>query len=352
VVAFGYDGDGRTDVPALPPGLGYTAVAAGYNNTVLLRSDGQVLVLGADVWGSTAVPALPGGLVYTEIAMGSNHTVLLRSDGEAIAFGYDVEHQTEVPALPAGVSYTGVSAGYSHTVLLRSDGAAVAFGDDSYGQTDIPALPAGARYTAGVAGYNHTVLIRAAAAAVPASVTFDTGPGASSVPALQLAVGDLVPEPPEPTRAGYTFVEWRAGDASGPAWDFDVDTVTADLTLHAAWVVSSYTILFLVDGDFYSGYPIAYGEQLLASGLPSDPQKPGYVFDGWWDGATRFVVPHTASGNVTLEAHWKAEAGPTGSVPQAGLPVTGVTQLPLAAALGALLFVGGAILLPLRRHIG
>ena len=114
---------------------------------MLLRSDGAAVAFGANGSGHCDVPALAAGMRYTEVAAGGARTVLLRSDGAAVAFGYNGDGQCDVPGLAAGMRYTEVAAGGGHTVLLRSDGAAVAFGYGGMEQCDVPALPAGMRYT-------------------------------------------------------------------------------------------------------------------------------------------------------------------------------------------------------------
>ena len=62
------------------------------------------------------------------MSAGYEHTVLLRSDGSAVAFGANDDGQCDLPPLEDGVRYLQVSAGDFHTVLLRTDGKAVACG--------------------------------------------------------------------------------------------------------------------------------------------------------------------------------------------------------------------------------
>ena len=52
------------------------------------------------------VPALPPGVSYTAAAAGGSRTVLLRSDGAAVAFGFSGDGQTDVPELPPGLACT------------------------------------------------------------------------------------------------------------------------------------------------------------------------------------------------------------------------------------------------------
>ena len=97
------------------------SMSAGMRHTVLLRSDGTVVACGYNGSDRCNIPALEPGLTYTQVAAGHAHTVLLRSDGAAVACGYHDSDQWNIPALEAGLTYTQIAAGHSHTVLLRSD---------------------------------------------------------------------------------------------------------------------------------------------------------------------------------------------------------------------------------------
>jgi Tol biopolymer transport system component len=151
VVAWGWNGDGQTDVPA---GLsGVTAIAGGYTHTVALKSDGMVVAWGDNSYGKTNVPA--GLSNVTAIAAGS-HTLALKSDGTVVAWGDHGWGQTTVPAGLSNV--TAIAAGLTHSVALKSDGTVVAWGDNSYGQRTVPAGLSGVTAIAG--GGAHTVALK------------------------------------------------------------------------------------------------------------------------------------------------------------------------------------------------
>ncbi|MFT4543264.1 MAG: hypothetical protein ACI835_005734 [Planctomycetota bacterium] len=190
IAAWGNNGDGQCDVPALPTGLTYVEVSAGggvrfdftdnevydFGFSVARRSDGSVVQWGY-TWG--VVPPLPTGLSYVEIDAGNAHTLARRSDGSVVAWGENGSGQCDVPVLAAGLSFSEISAGgylhmisyetwfwpfyfidahlYGHSFARLSDGSIVKFG---WSQGALPALPAGLSYVEVSTGSTHTVARR------------------------------------------------------------------------------------------------------------------------------------------------------------------------------------------------
>jgi len=98
---------------------------------------------------------------------------------------------------------------------------------------------------------------------------------------------EQIEKPDNPVKEGYTFV----------GWDTIPETLTRNVTIKAKYTVNQYTITFK-DGDtVIETIKQNYGTAVTA---PQDPQKTGFVFDGW-DG----VVPKTMPAeNLTLKAQW------------------------------------------------
>ena len=67
------------------------------------------------------------------------------------------------------------------------------------------------------------------------TVTFNKN-GHGTAPAAQtVKKGYKATEPTAPTAEGYTFGGWFKEASATNEWDFDEDTVTADVTLYAKW---------------------------------------------------------------------------------------------------------------------
>jgi hypothetical protein len=195
-LAWGQNGHGQCDVPALPGGVSYEAVDGGFDFSMALRSDGEVVVWGRDLYDIGDVPGLPPGTTYVQISAGALHATALRSDGEVVAWGWNHQYgQCNVLPLPPGLSYVEVAAGEYHTLARRSDGSVVGWGANYWGQLDTPVLPPGVTYQRIDAGGHHNVALCSDGTLRAWGVNSD---GECDVPALppglayvDIAAGDL-----------------------------------------------------------------------------------------------------------------------------------------------------------------
>jgi len=161
---YGQLGDGTTTnrlTPVQVSGLS-TAIAAGWNHSLAVKSDGTVWGWGYNGYGqlgngtttnsSTPVPVCatppaicPGsGLSgMTAIAAGLDHSLALKSDGTVWAWGYNAYGQLgdgttinrHTPVQVSGLSgVTAIAAGWAHSLAVKSDGTAWAWGYNGYGQ--------------------------------------------------------------------------------------------------------------------------------------------------------------------------------------------------------------------------
>ncbi len=140
-------GDGRTALTALPPLPGEastTDLAASWDHTLILGSDGQVYGLGSGRSGQltggnkvrtvpTALSGLPEGIEAIDVAAGDGFSAVLGEDGIVYgtgttifedAEGYQIEVRTltPVPGLPSGVEGAALSASASVLTVLTTAG--------------------------------------------------------------------------------------------------------------------------------------------------------------------------------------------------------------------------------------
>ncbi|MFF5206375.1 RCC1 domain-containing protein [Streptosporangium sp. NPDC000396] len=155
------DGNSGVGVDRLTPGtvaglFNITAVAAGADHSLALRSDGTVWAWGDDTSGQlgdgTIGPAdnprpiqVPGLTGIVAIAAGGDHSLALRSDGVLFAWGDDSAGQlgdgtvgganaTPGPVVGLDGPVRRIAAGSLHSLALLADGSIDAWGDDTFGQ--------------------------------------------------------------------------------------------------------------------------------------------------------------------------------------------------------------------------
>ncbi len=145
-----------------------------------------------------------------------------------------------------------------------------------------------------------------------ATVAFDSQ-GGNEVASKSVKHGETVTKPTDPTKAGYTFGGWFKEADCKTEWNFDTDTVTADITLYAKWTSNGTTpppTKYTVTFDSQGGSQVAARsvEKGGKVGKPDDPTRDGCTFAGWyqeadctnkWDFAT-----DTVTGDITLYAKW------------------------------------------------
>lgn len=142
------------------------------------------------------------------------------------------------------------------------------------------------------------------------NITFESN-GGTIVPAQSILENEKIEQPETPVKEGYLLEGWFKEAECENIWDFEKDTVTADITLYAKWTedpsAAVYTVSFELQGH---GTPIESltvktGELLTA---PETPTAEGYHFEGWFKepectNAWNFTVD-TILSNTILYAKW------------------------------------------------
>ena len=182
---------GETNVAALSNSI-VTAIAAGFEDSLALKSDGTVYAWGDNAFGETNVPSGLNGVIA--IACGDNHDLALKLDNTITGWGQNNFLQltnaaaTNVVAIAAGgqdsmalradgsvvtwgnfgsgqfpvpfnaTNIIAIAAGGQHFLALRANGTVVGWGSSSFGQTTIPAGLS--NIVAISAGANHSVFLR------------------------------------------------------------------------------------------------------------------------------------------------------------------------------------------------
>ena len=147
----GTDGDhGTPGRVAMPMGVTFTALSAGFAHACALDADGAAWCWGDDSSGqlgdggavdepAPVAVAMPGGVRFTAIDAGNAHTCALATDGTVWCWGLGVQGAAPTPVAIDGVVAAAISAGGFHTCVLATDGSAWCWGDDSSGQLGIGA---------------------------------------------------------------------------------------------------------------------------------------------------------------------------------------------------------------------
>ena len=142
------------------------------------------------------------------------------------------------------------------------------------------------------------------------TVAFDSADG-SDVASQTVEQGKTAVKPDDPTREGYTFLGWYAGDA---AYDWGTP-VTGNLILTAHWQKNeqpqpkTYTVTF----DYQNGNP-ADVRTVSEGGTVTPPENPvrdGYDFQGWVgiDGS-EFDFEQPITSDTLVSAKWKKHEDP------------------------------------------
>ena len=136
-------------------------------------------------------------------------------------------------------------------------------------------------------------------------VTFNYNYSGGTAPkVVEVKKGDKVTKPTDPIRPDHEFKGWFKEAAGTTAWNFAVDTVTANLTLYAKWETVLETVSVTINFD-----PQSAGESKVLTVVKGEainfdlidiPVVDGYVFTGWFVGDTAFDPASLVETNMTI----------------------------------------------------
>jgi len=136
------------------------------------------------------------------------------------------------------------------------------------------------------------------------TVSFNSN-GGGAVASQEILPGEKVTKPADPARSGFTFGGWYTDSTLSDEWNFDSDTVSANMTLYAKWLCK---VTFNSNGgSSISSKYVAEGGTVAE---PTAPTRTGYTFGGWYSNsalsATWNFSTNTVSSATTLYAKWTA----------------------------------------------
>ena len=112
-----------------------------------------------------------------------------------------------------------------------------------------------------------------------------TANGGIPVPVDQIIeTGGKVAEPEKMTKEGHAFGGWFLDGDFENQWDFDADTASESMTLHAKWVMlppDTHLVIFIANG----GRQVpddAIAEDGSILDRPDNPLREGFTFGGWY----------------------------------------------------------------------
>jgi len=153
------------------------------------------------------------------------------------------------------------------------------------------------------------------------TVTFDSA-GGSSVETQKVSKGEKVKKPTNPTRSGYTFVEWTL---DGKSYDFN-SKVEKSIKLVAVWkqnavvkvpvknttvnkptivkpvvVTKVYKVIFVDGSSVVSTVEVEEGNRVAE---PNILEKENFEFKGWSYAGSVYDFTSPVNSNMTVEAIW------------------------------------------------
>jgi uncharacterized repeat protein (TIGR02543 family) len=137
----------------------------------------------------------------------------------------------------------------------------------------------------------------------PVTVSFNSN-GGTAVASVTNLPGEVLTQPTNPTRNGYTFQGWFADSGFTTPYVFTTIPNQSKI-IYAKWSALNFTITFETNGGSTIAPINRDTDQTLS--LPTAPTKVGHAFDGWYTNqalTNRLTVSKMPPNNLTLYAKW------------------------------------------------
>ena len=141
--------------------------------------------------------------------------------------------------------------------------------------------------------------------------------GGTPAPVNQIVnYGDIINTPLPMIKTGYGFGGWYKEVNFINEWDFEMDSVTGNITLYAKWDTNYFIVNFVANGGLPApnSQNIAHGSKVIP---PPEMINSGYTFGGWYKEETfvnKWDFYHDVINiNTTLYAKWNPPITITGA---------------------------------------
>lgn len=218
-----------------------------------LTSTGKLAFVKADI------DYLPANKAYLNVPVGTPDEVLLMTRAEYDAYmnqTFEVRTSAESGGKVAGA---GTFKRFAQATLTAIPDTGYSFSKWSDGTTANP-------YTFAVTGD-----ISVTAQFVPNAYQLTYLLDGAEYLSRQFVYGEPVASEPAPTKIGHTFSGWSGIPATMPA---------SDVTVTGTFLVNSYTLTYMIDGQIYATETLEYGQSVV---LKEPPVREGVFFSGWSD---------------------------------------------------------------------
>ena len=274
----------------------------------------------------------PAGFTWKQVMGRDYHGMGIGSDGNLYTWGVNWYGDLGLPDVPTGqtsyitrprpvkkprpsvpgqeTSWVQIYAGWEQSLALGSDGNLYTWGWNCGGQLGDPTIPTGfdnnkaMRLTPGLAAFPLTPDLTA--------VKFDQTLGSNLKKA---GTNWQVVTPAHRKGRVDTAITWNLyGPQPDDILDYIYDPPTYVVTFDKA------------DGSQPTSQSVI--EDQMASRPDQDPTRPGFLFDGWFNGDAAYDFSSPVKGSTKLTAHWTAGSGQWNTSPKQG-PDSGQTKVTL-----------------------